>query len=66
MAAGLATGFTFDEFSGEGYHRALRRAFALYARPADWRRVRTSAMRRPADWGTAAARYIEVYQWTLS
>ncbi|WP_213956099.1 glycogen synthase GlgA [Variovorax sp. dw_954] len=66
MAAGTATGFTFDEFSGEGYHRALRRAFALYARPADWRRVRATAMRRPADWGTAAARYIEVYKWALS
>ncbi|WP_218509492.1 glycogen synthase GlgA [Variovorax sp. dw_308] len=66
MAAGTATGFTFDEFSGEGYQRAMRRAFALYARPSDWRRVRATAMRRPADWGTAAARYIEVYKWALS
>ena len=35
------------------------------ARPADWRRVRATAMRRPADWGSAAARYIDVYDQAL-
>ena len=52
LADGGATGFCFDDFDAAGFARALRRAFALYARPADWRRVRASAMRRPADWGT--------------
>ena len=66
MADGSATGFCFDDFSEAGFARALRRAFALYARPADWRRVRANAMRRPADWGTAAALYIDVYQKALS
>jgi len=65
MADGVATGFTFDEFGDAGYRRALRRAFALHARPADWRRVRATGMRRPADWGTAAAAYIEMYQQAL-
>ena len=65
MAAGLATGFVFDGFDAANYSRALRRAFALYARPADWRRVRAVAMRRPAGWAAAAAQYIEVYRQAL-
>jgi starch synthase len=66
MADGSATGFCFDDFSEAGYARAMRRAFALYARPADWRRVRAAGMRRPADWGSAAAHYIDVYEKALS
>jgi len=66
LADGTATGFVFDDFSAEGYARALRRAFALYARPTDWRRVRATAMRRPADWSGAAAQYIEVYRQALA
>ena len=54
-----------DDFSEAGYARALRRAFALYARPPDWRRVRAAAMRRPADWGAAAAQYIDIYTHAL-
>jgi starch synthase len=65
MAEGSATGFCFDDFNEAGYARALRRAFALYARPADWRRVRAAGMRRPADWGSAAAHYIDVYEKAL-
>ncbi len=65
MASGEATGFVFDRFDTDDYKRALRRAFALYERAPDWRRVRGNAMRRPADWGTAAAQYIDVYQQAL-
>ncbi|MBO9651536.1 MAG: glycogen synthase GlgA [Variovorax sp.] len=61
MASGHATGFTFDAFDAAGYARAVRRAFALYRRPTDWRAVRANAMSRPADWDTAAARYLDVY-----
>jgi starch synthase len=65
LASGEATGFVFDRFDPADYNRALRRAFALYQRAPDWRRVRGNAMRRPADWSTAAARYIEVYRQAL-
>ncbi|MDH6168914.1 starch synthase [Variovorax boronicumulans] len=65
MASGEATGFVFDRFDGADYERALRRAFALYDRAPDWRRVRGHAMRRPADWATAAAQYIDVYRQAL-
>ena len=66
MASGEATGFVFGHFNDDDYARAVRRAFALYHRPADWRRVRAAAMRRPADWATAAAQYMAVYQQTVA
>jgi len=66
MASGTATGFSFDRFTVADYERAQRRAFALYRRPADWSAVRTTAMQRPADWGTAAQRYLAVYREALA
>jgi len=65
MASGHASGFVFDRFDATDYDRALRRAFALYQRAPDWRRVRGNAMRRPADWASAAGQYIEVYRQAL-
>jgi starch synthase len=65
LASGGATGFVFDSFDVQSYERAVRRAFALYQRAPDWRRVRGNAMRRPADWATAAAQYIDVYRQAL-
>ena len=47
--------------------RALRRAFALYDRPADWRRVPDPPpCDSRADWGDAAARYTDIYQRALA
>ena len=66
MASGEASGFSFDDFNADGYARAVRRAFALYRRPADWRAVRATAMRRPADWKSAAERYLGVYAEALA
>jgi len=66
IAAGTATGFAFDRFEPEAYARAVRRAFALYRRPADWRAVRATAMSRPADWRQAATHYLSVYQAALA
>ena len=66
MADGEATGFVFDRFEPGDYARAMRRAFALYRRPTDWKRVRATAMRRPVDWATAAAQYIAVYQQAIA
>jgi starch synthase len=62
VASGTATGFVFDRFEPDDYARALRRAFALYQRPADWHGVRATAMSRPADWAIAAEQYIDVYE----
>jgi starch synthase len=59
---GLANGFVFSEFSQPAFERAIARAFVLYARRAEWNRVRQRAMRQSLGWDSAARRYIELYQ----
>ncbi|MGI4777918.1 MAG: glycogen synthase GlgA [Janthinobacterium lividum] len=66
IADGSASGFVFDDFDAPGFARVVRRAFALYRRPADWRRVRASAMRQSADWQAAALKYAAVYERALA
>ena len=59
---GLATGFVFDELSVNGLLGAVRRAFALYRRPADWARAQRRGMGLRFDWRTAAKHYQAIYQ----
>jgi len=61
-----ATGFVFDTFDPNDYRHALRRAFALYGRRADWSRVRQNGMRLAFDWADAAQRYTDLYQSLLT
>jgi starch synthase len=62
LADGSATGFVFERFEVGDYRAAVRRACALYARPAEWRRVQATAMAQNFDWDTAAARYAALYR----
>jgi starch synthase len=57
-----ATGFVFDSFTEADYRRAVRRAFALYRRQADWRRVRQTGMCQAFDWASAAQQYTALYR----
>ena len=57
-----ATGFVFDHFDVQDYRRAVRRAFALYQRKAEWARVRQTGMRLAFDWDSAARQYTALYQ----
>jgi starch synthase len=57
-----ATGFVFDAFDVKDYRRAIRRAFALYHRRADWNRVRQTGMKIAFDWGSAAQHYTHLYK----
>ncbi|MDR7331513.1 glycogen synthase GlgA [Roseateles asaccharophilus] len=62
LAASTATGFVFNAFTADAYHRALRRAFALWSRPEYWTRVREAGMRQRFGWDAAATRYVEIYE----
>ncbi len=62
MANETANGFVFHRFDAQGLLRAIRRAFALYARPTDWQVVRTRAMKQPMGWDKAAVQYVELYR----
>ena len=61
-----ATGFVFDAFDSTPYRRALRRAFALYRRPADWNRVRHNGMRIASSWEDSARQYRDLYASLIS
>ena len=65
MADGQATGLVFERFEQADYQAALRRAFTLYARPADWKAVQRQAMAQDFGWDAAAGRYIEDYALAL-
>lgn len=56
-----ATGIVFDGFDAGSLAYAVRRAAALYRRPADWKRVRRTGMEQRFDWATAARAYVAVY-----
>jgi starch synthase len=62
LADERATGFVFDHFDAADLTRALRRAFALWARPRDWRGVRERAMAQHFGWDAAAASYLALYR----
>ena len=62
LAEDRATGFTFEGFALPGYDAAMRRAFALHARPADLARVQRCAMRQQFSWDVAARQYAALYQ----
>lgn len=62
LEEGLATGFVFDTLSAADFLAALRRAFALYRRPAQWRQVQRRGMAQRFDWPTAAQHYLAIYQ----
>jgi starch synthase len=62
LTDGLATGFVFERFEHQALVAAIRRAFALHARPSDWRRTQQCAMRQNFSWESAAQRYLELYQ----
>ena len=61
LADHTATGFVFDAFDPAHYRRAVRRAFALYQRKAEWAQVRQTGMRLAFDWRAAAQNYADVY-----
>lgn len=62
LADGTATGFVFDEFSVESLTLAIRRAFALYNRKIDWKKVRKTAMQQKVTWDSSAEKIYQIYK----
>lgn len=57
-----ATGFCFDRFDYSSFEAALERAFALYERPRDWRRVQKKGMILSFGWEHSARQYASLYR----
>ncbi|MBS1155957.1 MAG: glycogen synthase [Proteobacteria bacterium] len=62
LTDGIATGMVFDEFSENGLTQAVRRAFALWSRPKDWKTVRRTGMQQDFGWHAAAEQYLALYR----
>ena len=63
---GSASGFVFHDLDAAGLRAAIRRAFALHRRPADWHAVQRHAMGLRFDWARAAHDYLHVYRQALT
>ena len=59
---GSATGFVFSQFSQTAFDAAVRRAFALFKRPGEWRAVQAQAMRQDVGWQASAKAYLALYR----
>jgi starch synthase len=62
LAAGTATGFTFEGATVGALREAAARAFALWAKPVLWDAVRRAAMSRDFAWTASALRYRDLYR----
>jgi len=59
---GSGTGFVFGDYAVDALLRAMREALAVYARPADWSRLRANAMAEDFSWESSARRYVDLYR----
>ena len=64
LADGSATGILYEGATPAALVEAVRRALALHATPACWRRLIDTAMRARHGWVTGAAAYARVYALT--
>ena len=57
-----ATGFMFEDTTGDDLVRCLKRALALYRQPMAWRKVVRQAMAQDFGWEGPARRYLTLYR----
>ena len=63
LAAGTATGFAFDAYTGTALYDTMKWALTLYRdRPADFRQVVRTAMAQDWSWDRSAAEYEALYR----
>ncbi|MBY6113765.1 glycogen synthase GlgA [Mameliella alba] len=61
LAAGVATGFVFDDVSVAGIEQVIARVTAAFADRETWRAMQVSAMRHPVGWESSAREYVQMY-----
>ena len=62
---GQGTGFLFDDYSGEALSACVRRAVAVHARPAAWKRIMQAGMQVDLSWRHSAKEYDKLYRSVL-
>lgn len=62
LAAGVATGFVFDDVSARGLAGVIGRVCDAYDNPDQWHKMQLAAMRHPVGWETSAKAYVKMYE----
>jgi starch synthase len=62
LAAGTATGFSFDAATAAAFDHCVRRAIALRRDPRGWLRLTTQAMKQTFSWAGPARGYLDLYE----
>lgn len=62
LAAGTATGFTFQEYTALALSDTLYRACGAYAEKAIWRQLILTGMQQDWSWSRSATKYADLYQ----
>lgn len=62
LAAGVATGIQMNTVSLGALAMAVSRTVALYAQPAEWKRLQKNGMRADFSWGASGAAYAGLYR----
>jgi len=62
LAAGTATGFSFEPMTADAFEATLRRAVDTYWQNEPiWRQLVETGMQQDWSWKASAKRYLEVY-----
>lgn len=61
LAAGVATGFLFKDYTATAFLQAVRRALQAYRDPDGWRRLQRTGMSQDWSWQRRAVEYEELY-----
>ncbi len=64
-AKGKATGFLFEEYTGEALLAVVKRALALFEKKKSWQALVKRGMKKDFSWKKSAKRYAELYEKTL-
>jgi len=59
------TGFVFGPYDALALYTAIVRAGELHRHPHLWRSLQERCMSVDSSWSRSAARYVEVYRWTM-
>lgn len=62
QARAKATGFLFEEYTGEALLTAVRRALALFDKRKSWQALMKRGMKQDFSWKKSAKRYVEIYE----
>jgi starch synthase len=62
LASGKSTGFVFTKYSGKAMLAVVKKALALYADDASWKKLVANGMAQDFSWDGSAKKYVALYR----